>query len=524
MSLIINADGEYLTGTGGTFSPSSFTEMSFGIWVKRTTALSTYQGYAAIANSLVTESNAAALAHYWDKTDGFIWPGPAVRRGNNRGATESTLWQFLLFTYKQGGDVKVYTGITGGSLTNELFDGNNTTDAFSAAFTQIRIGAGMDTMLAAWNSRAKLAHCCFWTKELTAAEAGQLFNGGTAGAGKNPQAIQNANLTFYAPLTSDATVTVGGLSLSATGTLTYDGADNPNVEAYGSDTTAPTLSAASVTSVGTTTATGNVTTDEGNGTLYSIVSTSATAPSATQIQAGQNHTGAAATWSGNQAVSSTGAKTLSITGLTSSTSYYAHFQHKDAANNNSSVVTSAQFTTSTPDTTNPTMTGSVTISAKTTTSYTASWSAGSDNVAVTGYEYRLNAGSWVDLGAVLTVNISARTPGATDTFEVRAYDAAGNKATALSQSVTLFIGTITIPAVKDWGTGNLKTAQTGVQVDIHNISTGALVVRKTGQTTHATTGVCVVQDAAIADATTYEVITRFADGSKGMWDYTASLT
>ena len=241
MSLIIDADGEYLQGTGGSFSPSSFTEMSFGLWVKRTTALSTYQGYAAIANSLSVESNATALAHYWDKTDGFIWPGPSGRRANNKGNTNSTAWQFLLFTYKQGGDVKVYTGITGGSLTNELFDGNNTTDAFSAAFTQIRIGAGMDTMLAAWNSRAKLAHCCFWTKELTAAEAGQLFNGGTAGAGKNPQAIQNANLTFYAPLTSDATATVGGVSLSATGTLTYDGADNPNVEAYGGGSTSYTL-------------------------------------------------------------------------------------------------------------------------------------------------------------------------------------------------------------------------------------------------------------------------------------------
>jgi len=291
------------------------------------------------------------------------------------------------------------------------------------------------------------------------------------------------------------------------------------------DSTAPTLTSASVTSVGTTTGTGNVTTDEGNGTLYSVVSTSATAPSAAQIQAGQDHTGAAAVWAGNQAVSSTGAKTFSITGLTVSTAYYAHFQHKDAANNNSTVVTSAQFTTTTPDTTAPTLTGSVTSSALTTTSYTATWPSGSDNVAVTGYEYRLNAGSWVDVGNVLTTNINARTPGSTDTFEVRAYDAAGNKSTpSLSVSVTLLIGTITIPAVKDWSTGNLKTAQTGVQVDIHNISTGALVVRKTGQTTHATTGVCVVQDAALSDATTYEVITRFADGSKGMWDYTASLT
>lgn len=521
MSLIIDADGEYLSGSGAVFGAAGLAEATFAIWVKRNSGTSTYQSYAYIGRNAAESYGSMWLAHNGSAIDSFLIPSGAQDRIIGASEANSTAWQLLVLTYKNGVASKAYAGITGGSLATVT--GAVSANTFNSDLDNIRIGLGLYSA-DGWYPRARLAHCAFWTKELTAAEAGQLFNGGTAGAGKNPQAIQNANLKFYAPLTADATVTIGGVTLSATGTLTYDGADNPNVEAYGSDTTAPTLSAASVTSVGTTTATGNVTTNEGNGTLYSVVSTAATAPSAAQIQAGQNHTGASAIWAGNQAISSTGAKTFSITGLTASTSYYAHFQHKDAANNNSTVVTSAQFTTGTADTTNPTMTGSVTISAKTTTSYTATWAAGSDNVAVTGYEYRLNAGSWVDLGNVLTVNISARTPGATDTFEVRAYDAAGNRATALSQSITLFIGTITIPAVKDWGTGNLKTAQTGVQVDIHNISTGALVVRKTGQTTHATTGVCVVQDAAIADATTYEVITRFADGSKGMWDYTASLT
>lgn len=97
--------------------------------------------------------------------------------------------------------------------------------------------------------------------------------------------------------------------------------------------------------------------------------------------------------------------------------------------------------------------------------------------------------------------------------------------THAADSITLTAtsnGTITIPAIRDWGTKALKTGQTGVQVDIRNITTGALVVRKTGQATHATTGVCVVTDAAIVAGTTYEVVTRFADGSRGMWDYTAS--
>ncbi len=295
-------------------------------------------------------------------------------------------------------------------------------------------------------------------------------------------------------------------------------------EAASADTTAPTLTSASVTAVGTTTGTGNVTTNEANGTLYSIVSTSATAPSAIQIQAGQNHTGAAAVWSGNQAISSTGAKTFSITGLTASTAYYAHFQHKDAATNNSSVVTSAQFTTTSADTTVPTLTGSITISSKTTTSYTATWPSGSDNVAVTGYEYRLNAGSWVDVGNVLTIGISARTPGSTDTFEVRAYDAAGNKSTpALSVSVTLLIGTITLTDVTQWETNVAKPSETGITVDVSTISTGALLVRKTGQVTTAGSDMAI-KDAAIADATTYQVVVRLADGSIGICDCLSSLT
>lgn len=142
---------------------------------------------------------------------------------------------------------------------------------------------------------------------------------------------------------------IPGVALSDSQVAALD-ADPYSVLDVGADTTAPTLSAASATSIGPTTVTGNVTTDENNGTLYSVVSTSATPPSVAQIQAGQNNTGAAAVWSGNQSVSSIGAKNFSITGLANSTAYYAYFQHKDAAGNNSTVVSSAQFTTTSPPT------------------------------------------------------------------------------------------------------------------------------------------------------------------------------
>jgi len=113
----------------------------------------------------------------------------------------------------------------------------------------------------------------------------------------------------------------------------------------GGDTTAPSLTSAVGTQTGSSTATIGATTDEANGTMYGVVTVSGTAPSVAQIQAGQDNSGSAAAYASSQSISSTGAKTFSATGLAASTAYYAHIQHKDAAANDSTVVTSAQFTT-----------------------------------------------------------------------------------------------------------------------------------------------------------------------------------
>lgn len=114
------------------------------------------------------------------------------------------------------------------------------------------------------------------------------------------------------------------------------------------DVTAPVLSSPVGTATGATTATVGATTDEGNGTMYAVVTTSATAPSAAQIKAGQDHTGSAAAWNSGsgQAISTVGAKTFNATGLTASTAYRAHLVHTDAAANDSNIATSAEFTTS----------------------------------------------------------------------------------------------------------------------------------------------------------------------------------
>lgn len=112
------------------------------------------------------------------------------------------------------------------------------------------------------------------------------------------------------------------------------------------DVVAPVLTSPSYTNATATTIDGTVSTDEGAGTLYAVITESDTAPSVVQIQAGQDHTGSAAVWSGNQAVGASGTQTISAgSTLVPGTTYYFHFQQEDAAGtpNDSTVVTSTSF-------------------------------------------------------------------------------------------------------------------------------------------------------------------------------------
>lgn len=107
------------------------------------------------------------------------------------------------------------------------------------------------------------------------------------------------------------------------------------------DTTAPILTSPTGTATGSTTATGTVSTDEANGTLYRLASTNATETAAT-VKAAALTTSVTAT-----DVQTTG---VTFTGLTPSTVYYAHYVHTDAAANDSARVSSASFTTAASDT------------------------------------------------------------------------------------------------------------------------------------------------------------------------------
>lgn len=120
-------------------------------------------------------------------------------------------------------------------------------------------------------------------------------------------------------------------------------ADTPGTgTATAPDVTAPVLSSPTGAANGSTGATSlGVTTDEGNGTLYWGIYPTASTPTAADVVAGTG-----ATVNGSQAVSSTGAQSVTDqTGLTASTAYKAHYVHDDAASNRSNLSTSSEFTT-----------------------------------------------------------------------------------------------------------------------------------------------------------------------------------
>jgi hypothetical protein len=121
------------------------------------------------------------------------------------------------------------------------------------------------------------------------------------------------------------------------------------------DTTEPVLTLPTATTTGSSTADLTVTTDEGNGILYWVVTTRATAPTATQVKAGQDDLGATAT-AFNPAIDviATGLYEINVGGLASSTTYYAYFMHEDDSGNQSLVADAGGFTTD-ADSTGPTL-------------------------------------------------------------------------------------------------------------------------------------------------------------------------
>lgn len=111
------------------------------------------------------------------------------------------------------------------------------------------------------------------------------------------------------------------------------------------DLTPPSLSSASGTKTGSTTATLDVTTDSPDGRIFWIADTNTSTPTADQVIAGKEQSGGTAYKSGSVSVSSSGSKSINVTVLASSTTFKGFIVHRDAAGNKSDVIATGTFTT-----------------------------------------------------------------------------------------------------------------------------------------------------------------------------------
>lgn len=170
------------------------------------------------------------------------------------------------------------------------------------------------------------------------------------------------------------------------------------------------------------------------------------------------------------------------------------------------------------DGTAPTLTGSITASSITRTTYTLTWPAGSDNVAVVGYDYSLDGGgSWTSLGNVLSVGITGRTAGSTDSVRVRDRDAAGNVSTpSLSLSVTLAPPpTLTTESFRDY-LGALIAPSTvipGVEVLDPSQPPGSRSVLSLSNVALDASSQLVISSTSLADGTDYLVVAFDSTGA-----------
>ncbi len=131
------------------------------------------------------------------------------------------------------------------------------------------------------------------------------------------------------------------------------------------------------------------------------------------------------------------ATSFAVTGLAPNTAYSMTVRAKDAAGNESTSTSLSVTTNDIPDTQAPTIPSGLAASAITTSSFTLSWNASTDNVAVTGYDV-YNGAVKVNTSNITatTFNITGLSPNTAYSMTVKAKDAAGNESTSAPLSVT----------------------------------------------------------------------------------------
>lgn len=177
-----------------------------------------------------------------------------------------------------------------------------------------------------------------------------------------------------------------------------------------------------------------------------------------------------------------------------------------------------------PDTTPPGAPGTPTFSNVALTSATATWTAASDNRGVVGYDYRINAGSWLPLGNVLSVNVTGLSPATNYLFAVRARDAAGLTGQASSNSFTTPADLVkpTVPTGLSGSAPNQNTVNLSWNASSDNVAVMGYRIYRGGSHI-ANSPTTSYSDGSVASCAMYSYQVAAYDGANNVSDPSSAI-
>jgi|GEM_PF-2559793 len=218
---------------------------------------------------------------------------------------------------------------------------------------------------------------------------------------------------------------------------------------------------------------------------------------------------------GGVSIGTSATTSFTVTGLSASTTYSMTVRARDAVPNWSAQSSALSVTTSAaPDTVAPSVPAGLAASAITSTGFTLSWTASTDNVAVTGYEV-FRGGVSIGTSATTSFTVTGLSASTTYSMTVRARDAVPNwsaQSSALSVTTSAAPDTVapSVPAglaasaITSTGFTLSWTASTdNVAVTGYEIFRGGVSIGTSATTSFAVTG--------LSASTTYSMTVRARD-------------